>query len=394
VPFALVKPDEFSENPRSHLHRPRNLPLFVISPTAFRDVVSGRRRDVAASLLRTALHVASVPYEWIVQVRNRRYDRGSAEIYRPPVPVVSIGNLTVGGTGKTPMVEWIARHLRRQGVRVAILSRGYRAEQGGLNDEALELELALPDVPHLQNANRAASATVAVEELASQLLLLDDAFQHRRLARDLDIVLLDASEPFGFDHVLPRGTLREPVTGLRRADVIVLSRAGMIDEKAREQVRRRALELGPAAEWCEVEHRPAALVDSAGASYQLDAIAGQGVAAFCGIGNPAGFRHTLDTLGCRVEAWQEFPDHHAYTRDDVDTLTKLVQQTPVYFVLCTRKDLVKLRVPALGGKPLRAVGIELQFLRGENEMKATLQPLVERARASNQAMLSDEAPQP
>jgi len=344
---------------------------------------------VAAGLLRTALHVASAPYKWVVQVRNRRYDRGSAEIYRPPVPVVSIGNLTVGGTGKTPMVEWIARHLRRQGVRVAILSRGYGAEQGGLNDEALELELALADVPHLQNPDRAASATVAVGELASQLLLLDDGFQHRPLARDLDIVLLDASEPFGFGHVLPRGTLREPVTSLRRADVIVLSRAGMIDETARELVRRRALELGPAAVWCEVEHRPAALVDSTGASYQLDEIAGQRVAAFCGIGNPAGFRHTLDRLGCRVEAWQEFPDHHAYTRDDVDALTKLVQQTPVNFVLCTRKDLVKLRVLALGGKPLRAVGIELQFLRGEDEMKAALAPHIERALSANEAYLTD-----
>jgi len=349
---------------------------------------------VAARLLRVGLHAASLPYGWVVESRNRRYDRGAVEIHRPPAPVVSVGNLTVGGTGKTPMVEWIARHVRRHGVRVAILSRGYGAEQGGLNDEALELELALPDVPHLQNPDRAASATVAVEELASQMLLLDDGFQHRRLARDLDIVLLDASEPFGFDHVLPRGTLREPVTGLKRAGVVVLSRADMIDETTREAVRRRALDLSPTAAWCEVQHRPAALVDSAGAVYPLETIAGQAVAAFCGIGNPAGFRHTLETLGCRVASWREFPDHHAYTREDVDALATFAQEARADLVLCTRKDLVKLRVPTLSGRPLRAVGVELRFLLGEDAMTAALKPHVERARSANQDMLGGDAKEP
>jgi tetraacyldisaccharide 4'-kinase len=352
----------------------------VISPTAFRDVVSGRRKDLAAALLRPLLYAASLPYGWVVHRINRRYDRGINETYRPTAPVVSVGNLTVGGTGKTPMVEWLARYLRRQDVRVAILSRGYGAEQGGLNDEALELELALPDVPHLQNPDRASSSSVAVEELASQILLLDDGFQHRRLARDLDIVLLDATEPFGFDYLLPRGTLREPASGLRRAGVVVLSRADMIDQRAREAVRQRAMALCPGGAWCEVEHRPAALIDSNGGADSLDEIAGQPVAAFCGIGNPTGFRHTLEALGVNVVAWREFPDHHAYSRADVEELAGLMQESGAKFALCTRKDLVKLRIPTLGGIPLRAVGVELQFFRGEEAMKAALEPLVDRAR--------------
>jgi tetraacyldisaccharide 4'-kinase len=353
----------------------------LISPTAFRDLVSGRRRGLAAAACRAALQAASWPYGWAVAVRNRRFDLGRRERRHAAVPVVSVGNLTVGGTGKTPMVEWIARHARHEGVRVAILSRGYRAEDGGVNDEALELELALPDVPHLQNPDRAESAEIAVDELASQLLLLDDGFQHRQLARDLDIVLLDATEPFGFDHVLPRGTLREPVRGLRRAQVIVLSRADMIDAARRSAIRERALSLSRQAAWCEVQHRPARLVNSAGGSQSLDSIRGQSIAGFCGIGNPAGFRHTLETLGAKIVSWREFPDHHAYSREDVDELTRLAKQSSATMLVCTRKDLVKLRVPNLGGIPLRAVGIELSFLSSEEAMKAALAPVIKRARA-------------
>jgi tetraacyldisaccharide 4'-kinase len=368
----------------------------VISPSAFRDVASGRRRGVTAGLLRAGLYAASFPYRWVVRTRNRRYDRGAAEIHRAAVPVISVGNLTVGGTGKTPMVEWIARHLRGQGVRVAILSRGYGAEQGGLNDEALELELALPDVPHLQNPDRVASSAIAIEELATQLLLLDDGFQHRRLARDLDIVLLDASEPFGFDHVLPRGTLREPVDGLRRAGVVVLSRADMIAPEQREAIRRRALALSPQAAWCEVEHRAAVLVASGGETTPIESLAGKRVAAFCGIGNPAGFRHTLGALGANVAAWREFPDHHNYTRNDVEAICSLARDAGATLIVCTRKDLVKLRVAAIGGIPLRAIGVELHFLRGEDAMTGALLPIVDRAKLIRIADLDDdqEAPSP
>ena len=306
------------------------------------------------------------------------------------MPVISVGNLTVGGTGKTPMVEWLARHLRRQEIRVAILSRGYGAEQGGLNDEALELELSLPDVPHLQNPDRAASAQIAVDELATQLLLLDDGFQHRKLARDFDLVLLDATEPFGFDHLLPRGTLREPVAGLRRAQAVVLSRADMIDAAAREGVRARVAALAPQAAWAEVEHRPASLVDSTGAVYPLEELRNQPAVAFCGIGNPAGFRHTLEGLGCRVERWREFPDHHDYTRENVDEIAGLIRESGARFAVCTRKDLVKLRVPAIGGIPLRAAGVALSFLRGEAELTAALQPIIDTAGGANETMF-DEA---
>ncbi len=342
----------------------------LLSPSEFRDLVSGRRTGAKAVALRTALRIAEVPYSLAMRYRNRRYTHGNAEIYDMGVPVVSVGNLTLGGTGKTPLVEWLARKLRESQMRVAIVSRGYGATAGGYNDEALELELALPDVPHVQDPDRVAAARVAVEELEMQMILLDDGFQHRRLKRDLDIVLLDATEPFGFDHVFPRGTLREPLAGLARADVIVLSRADMLPPTEREKIHARVCKIAPRAGWCEVEHRVAALLNSAGQHVDLSVLAGKRVAAFCGIGNPAGFRHTLATLDCEIIAWREFPDHHNYTREDVASLSQWGQQADA--IVCTRKDLVKLRVPTLGGVALWAVGIEIGFLQGEELLEKEL----------------------
>lgn len=342
----------------------------MINSSTFCDLVSGRRRGIAAELARTGLGLLEWPYRGAVRLRNLRYDRGRAEVHRAGVPVVSVGNLTLGGTGKTPLVEWIARTLRQQQVRVSIISRGYGAAEGQANDEALELELALPDVPHLQNPNRVEATEIAVEELATQLIVLDDGFQHRRLARDLDLVLLDATEPFGFEHVFPRGTLREPIAGLSRADVVVLSRADMIDVEQRVALKRRVLELAPQAAWCEVVHRPMRLVNVGSEQRDCEQLCGRQIAAFCGIGNPRGFRHTLESLGGEVAHWKEFPDHYQYSRDDVAQLVEWA--TGAEIVLCTRKDLVKLQLEKLGQVSLWAVNVELEFLTGEADLRQRL----------------------
>jgi len=321
-------------------------------------------------LLRAGLRVAELPYSVVMSLRNRRYDREQAEIHDLDVPVISVGNLTLGGTGKTPLVEWIARHLCAQDVRVAIVSRGYGARPGERNDEALELELALPDVPHLQNPDRVAAARIAIEKFETEFILLDDGFQHRRLARDLDIVLLDATEPFGYDHVFPRGTLREPLIGLARAQVVVLSRADMLDADARKKIQYRVAQLSPNSIWCEVTHQPHTLLDATGQESPLAVSPEKKIAAFSGIGNPRGFRHTLETLGYNLTAWREFPDHYTYTREDVESLADWA--TAADQVLCTRKDLVKLGVTSLGKVPLHAVGIKLNFLTGQSSLEAAL----------------------
>ncbi|MCA1685652.1 MAG: tetraacyldisaccharide 4'-kinase, partial [Planctomycetia bacterium] len=205
---------------------------------AFLRIVRGRTAGPLAGAARVGLRLASFGASLGVLLRNLGYDRGRLAVARAAVPVVSVGNLTLGGTGKTPMVEWVARWYRRRGVRVAILSRGYRRDgSGGVNDEAMVLEENLPDVPHLQDPDRVKIAGVAVEELGSELLVLDDGFQHRRLARDLDLVLLDALEPFGLGRLFPRGLLREPVRSLRRADLVVLTRADLVTADALRAIR-------------------------------------------------------------------------------------------------------------------------------------------------------------
>ncbi|HEY5313139.1 MAG TPA: tetraacyldisaccharide 4'-kinase [Pirellulales bacterium] len=342
----------------------------------FYDLVSGRRRGPAAALSRGLLRAAETPYALVMHARNWAYDRRYLAVEHVDVPVISVGNLTLGGTGKTPLVAWIARWLRAHGVRVALVSRGYGATADGLNDEALELQDRLPDVPHLQNPDRVAAARLAIEEFDCQAVVLDDGFQHRRLARDLDIVLLDACEPLGFDHVFPRGTLREAIRGLRRAHVVVLSRADMADAAQRTAIRQRVERYAPHADWVEVMHAARRLLNSAGRELPLTMLAGTSVAAFCGLGNPAGFRHSLEQCGARVKSFREFPDHHPYHRSDVQELARWAGSLDVQAVICTHKDLVKLRLEHLGDRQLWALDIDVEFLAGRDALESQLAALL------------------
>lgn len=338
--------------------------------------MSGRRRGAAALACRTLLRGAEAGYAAAMRWRNFRYDSGRLPIHRVDVPVISVGNLTLGGTGKTPMVEWLARWYRHRCVRVALVSRGYGAERGGANDEALELEERLPDVPHVQDADRVAAAKLAIEEFESQLVLLDDGFQHRRLARDLDIVLMDALEPFGYEHVFPRGTLREPLSGLGRAQVVALSRADLISSEERGDIETRVRRYTNDATWIEVEHRPRRLSSADGRQEAVETLAGRRVAAFCGIGNPAGFRQTLTRLGAELAGLREFADHHAYSREDVASLEQWVQASGAEVVVCTAKDLVKLRLNLIGTLPLWALVIDVEISRGREDLERRLERFV------------------
>lgn len=354
-------------------------------PAAFRELISGRARGLGPAVLRGALELVEPFYAAAVRWRNGRYDAGRAAIHAIGVPVISVGNLTLGGTGKTPMVAWIAGQLRRQGLRVVLVSRGYGrpaaavAGQPPPNDEALELAQKLPDVPHLQNPDRVAAARQAIAQHAAQVLVLDDAFQHRRIARDLDIVLLDALEPFGFGHVFPRGTLREPPCGLRRADVVVLSRADLLLPAARDEIRQMVAGYAPHALWAEAAHAPQALQNADGQRRPPESLAGKRVAAFCAIGNPASFRHTLTRCGVATVQLQEFPDHHRFTPTDLKELARWADRLSVEAVLCTHKDLVKINAATLGQQPLWAVEVGLEFLAGQAEFEARLAAALEGA---------------
>ncbi len=340
-----------------------------LDEAAFLRVVRGETRGPLAALARAGLSAAALGMAVGVRVRNLSYDRRRLIARRAAVPVVSIGNITLGGTGKTPMVEWVARWYRRQGVRVAVLSRGYqRGGSGGVNDEAMVLDENLPDVPHLQDPDRVKIAAVAVDELDSELLILDDGFQHRRLARDLDIVLLDALEPFGLDRLFPRGLLREPVRSLKRAGLVVLTRADLVASDRLVAIRERAERAAGPLRWVLTRHAPLDLIGSGVEPEPLESLKERSVAAFCGIGNPEGFRRTVTPVSGRLAGFRVFPDHHAYSAEDVADLTRWLIGSGADLALTTQKDLVKLRAASLGGLPLRALRIGLDVLEGETAL--------------------------
>jgi tetraacyldisaccharide 4'-kinase len=351
--------------------------LFSGSPASSRQrylsVVRGEARGAGPALQRLGLSAATIPYGIAVRLRNLGYDRGWLRAQRVPAPVVCVGNLTVGGTGKTPFVEHVAGYYRRRDVRVAVLSRGYGTETGP-NDEALVLEENLPDVPHLQGKDRVALALSAIEELESELLVLDDGFQHRRLFRDLDLVLIDATAPWGYGRLLPRGLLREPPRGLRRAHLIALTRCDQVNEADKIRLRQEVAQLAPGVPVIETTHRPVEWVNGEGTTASLETLRGRPVAAFCGVGNPESFRRTLTDCGADVIAFRTYPDHHAYTRADVGDLRLWARGLPADCqVVVTQKDLVKLRLSRLGDLPLWSLRIRLHVATGAEELERLLE---------------------
>ena len=348
-----------------------------LSGAKYRAVVKGHR-GLGPAISRLGLRAASVPYGSVVWLRNRLYDCGGYRVYRAKAPVVSVGNLTLGGTGKTPCVEYVARYFREQGRRVAILSRGYGGN-ADRNDEALVLEDNLPDVPHLQGANRVRLASRAVDELVSDVLVLDDGFQHRRLARDLDLVLIDATDPWGQGYLFPRGFLREPAVELRRASVVMLTRCNQVEASERGRLREAITRLAPNAPIVESDHRPIDLVGLDGAVVGSDQLRLRPVMAFCGIGNPDAFRRTLNDLGANVIDWRTFPDHHRYSNNDIQELRAWTDsQTVECRMATTQKDLVKIRQTQWGGKEVWAVRIQLHIESGEKEFHQKLDEAVDK----------------
>jgi tetraacyldisaccharide 4'-kinase len=342
---------------------------------AYLRLVRGETPGPLASLMRAGLTLPAAGYRAAVAIRNLGFDRRLRAIHTAEIPVVSIGNITLGGTGKTPAVELVARQLRLRNLRTAILSRGYRATEG-LNDEGRLLEENLPDVPHLQGRDRAALARIAVEELDSQALVLDDGFQHRRLARNLDIVLLDALDPFGAGRLFPRGLLREPIASLRRAHLVILTRADLVPTDQVAAIRRTAERHAGPLVWAESRHAPLHLLGGPEAPQPLVTVQHRRVAAFCGIGNPLGFQRTLEALGCNVVAFRALPDHHAYSPADVASLAAWARDAGADLALTTQKDSAKLRLAALGPMPLRAVRIGLQLTSGAELLDQALDRLV------------------
>ncbi len=342
-------------------------------------ILSGERRDAAALLLRGVLTLATPVYATAVAVRGWTYDRGWRRQHPCGLPVISLGNLTTGGTGKTPLVAWTVNHLRQSGAHPGILSRGYRSIDGEANDEKRLLDALCPEVPHVQNPDRVAGATVLREQHGCNVLVLDDGFQHRRLARDLDMVLIDALTPWGYGSLLPRGLMREPPSALKRAHLVCLTRADQVDERTRRTLHDQITHQTKAP-IVEVAFRPTGLVNARGVRAPLTKLQSAAVGACCGIGNPQALLRTLTAIAAppTADRFRAYPDHHHYTADDLVELAAWVQRTGIELLVVTRKDLVKLPQERIGRAELWALEIGIEFLSGEREFTDRLQTVADR----------------
>jgi tetraacyldisaccharide 4'-kinase len=292
---------------------------------------------------RWALLPAWVGYRPLVALRNAAFDRGWRRVHRVAVPVVSVGNLAVGGTGKTPLVAWLVDRLRVRGHAAAVAMRGYRGD-GAANDEARMLGGAVLCDPDRVRGARAAIAGGAT------CVVLDDGFQHRRLHRDLDLVLIDATRPWGGGAVLPLGLLREGLRGLRRAHAVIVTRSDQATADELAAITARLLPLGVPIAYA--RHQPVSLTPLAGGAARAPAaLAGVAVVLASGLGNPAGFERTARDLGWAVRATRRFPDHHRYDAADAAELAALAARHDAVLVV-TAKDAVKLRGLALAAEVL------------------------------------------
>ncbi|MFG0288932.1 MAG: tetraacyldisaccharide 4'-kinase [Rhodopirellula sp. JB044] len=345
-----------------------------------RSLLSGQKNGPVAVSIRASLWAASLLYGAAARVRRAQYDAGRKEICRADVPVISVGNLTTGGTGKTPVVCDLCRRLRDLGRQVAIVSRGYGAGETGVNDEALELAERLPDVPHVQHPDRVEAARIAVDELEADILVMDDGFQHRRLHRDLDLVVVDATCPFGFGHLLPRGYLREPVSSLRRADAVILTRSEQIEESRREAICKEIRSHLGNRPLFETTHAATRVVFEQRPSEPIASLSGRRIALVSAIGNPDAFEQTARECGADVVGHFRLPDHDPYEREAREQLNQwlveLKSSNTPELVLCTHKDAVKIAVDELAGLPLGYLQIDLAYRSGEAELQELLMSLL------------------
>ena len=347
-------------------------------------------RAFADQLLSGVLQGGARLYGFAVGTRNRAYDLGWIRQARLACPVVSVGNLTVGGTGKTACVELLAAKVRRSGKRVAILSRGYGGVRGpywllqqggrllingeegvagdGLADEPQLLAQHLAEIPIMVGRRREGTGRQACEQFHAEVAILDDGLQYRRLHRDCEVILINARMPLGGWPLLPRGPMREPLTSLRRADIIIMTKADeSLDKLA--ALRERLATFNPTAGIAAAVHEPSGLRDrTTGEPVGLDRLAKSRVWLLSSIGDPEGFEQTVRRLGAYVVSHTTWPDHHRYQPHEWQAIGKAVSDSTAEALVTTEKDLIRLRHhsgPA-GSRhvPVWVLGVQMRLLSG------------------------------
>ncbi|MBI1826475.1 MAG: tetraacyldisaccharide 4'-kinase [Planctomycetes bacterium] len=315
--------------------------------------------------IRVVLGGVEAGYRSVVARRNRHFDQLHATA-KIPTTVISIGNITVGGTGKTPLVIELVDRLKRLDRRPAVIARGYGSKPGGANDEEILIRKHCPGVIYVSDFDRIRGAAHACRRDRADVIVLDDGFQHRRLARDLDIVVIDATCPFGHEHVLPRGLLREPLTALARAHLIVISRCDQVSISTLEAIESRLGVFAPRTarirsrhKIVEVHRMDGRIVEGA----PDGSLRGKRAVVFAAIGRPRAFVRTVESLGVNVVATHWWRDHHHYKIGDIHEIVVPGKDPPFDVILTTEKDAVKLA--ALSGydpAAIMVVQVAIDFL--------------------------------
>ena len=335
------------------------------------SILYGQQRGFVAALIKSILSTLTYPYLAVLNTRDILYKYGLAGSRRLPVKVISIGNITTGGTGKTPLVESMARYLHEKNKKVAILSRGYggnnplQENNDNVNDECLILRENLQDVPVLAGKDRVSNGEKAIRESGVDCLLLDDGFQHLKLKRDLDIVVIDSLNPFGGENLIPRGSLREPLKNLGRADMFIISHCNQSKEQKIKSIYTKLNYVNNDAPVCESIHRPVHIENIMdGSILEPEWLNGKRIYGLSAIGNPESFTYTLKGLGADLIKHRKFHDHHNYNREEIIDIISEAKSLNADAIVVTQKDIVKIRNMDIKGFNILSLKIEMQITKG------------------------------
>ena len=393
-------------------HRVRATQKVANFQTYFIDLVHDKEvRGISRRLIMGVFYVFSLIYEQLVNLKLAMYRWGWAKKERLSCYVISLGNVTVGGTGKAPTAQHLAREISDMGYRVAILNRGYRAKWRGevgivsdghtlkmdaetAGDEAFMLAKHLPNVPVLIGAQRAVTGRYAIEHFGAEVAILDDGYQHWQLERDMDILLVDAVNVFGNGYLLPRGTLREPLSHIDRADVCLMTKVDQAAPGAIAHIWETFRSYNQDGLVLESIHQPRQFVrlsdwyeDIAAGGVPVTEMEGKKVLAVSAIGNPASFEQTLADLGVEMVESMRYPDHHDYGERDMAEVLYRAETLGVEAIVITEKDAVKVPGDVVRAKwriPMYVISVEVTLQKGREEFFHELKrQLAEKLRGGN-----------
>lgn len=352
----------------------------------FERIAYGKFHGISGLLIQLALlplYFLSIIYRIIIQGRASFYKSGIFKSYNAKIKVISIGNISVGGTGKTPTTQWLAEEMSKRGYKTAILSRGYGGERTEdvsvvsngesilvspqeAGDEPYMLAKKLQGVPVIVGSDRLKLADYACEKYNLDALILDDGFQHLRLKRDVNILLFDGEKGVGNGNVLPRGPLREPLSAMERADIVLINKDGSATEELQELTKRHA----PSITVFKTAYGTLCIRQlGSDETKTIEGLKNMKVTLFSGIANPESFAKTIESLGALIVSKASFPDHHDYSPADVDKVSTMAEKAGASAILTTEKDAVKLeQINSPSGVPIYVVEVGLDFQEDSDKL--------------------------